>query len=116
MGIFGKSEEEKGQAESKRLEEQQKKINEALKVLGVDFNSASDEELLDSNNKNVLTIRTGMPNNLTSEIIIAAGLKNFERLSLMKLTDITAQNWILIRQNEILTRYLKKIHDVLKTK
>lgn len=114
MGIFGKSEEEKKRDKQTKLEQEQAKIQEAIKYLGIDFDAASDDELKDSNKRNAFNIKLGMPTNLTSELIVNAALGNYERLSLTRLDSLIYQNWILIRQNELIARQLKKIFSSLK--
>lgn len=114
MGLFGKSDEEKKLEEAKKLEKRKEEIREALTALGLDFENSTDDELRNSNNEWVAIVRANMPKNIVSEAIVNASLQPFERLSLIRLDDIVAQNWIQIRQNELITRYLKKICDLQK--
>lgn len=116
MGLFGKSDEQKKEEALKKLKDEQDKIKEALLAFGVDFDSVSDDQLKERNKKDVLCVRAGMTQNLMAEVIVNASLKNYERLSIMRLMDIMSQNWILIRQNELLIRKLDKIIECLNSK
>lgn len=115
MGIFGKSDEQKKEEEQKKLKDQQDKIKEALMALGVDFDSYSDKEIKERNKKDVLPIRAGMIVNPMADAVVTASLKSSERLVLMRLDDLIHQNWILIRQNELILRTLNKIVNSAKT-
>lgn len=114
MGLFGKSDEEKREEELKKLKQDQEKIKEALLTLGVDFDSYSDDQIKERNKRDVLDVRAGMTQSITSNVIIAASLKSAERLVIMRLMDIVSQNWILIRQNELLIRKLDKVVNFFK--
>lgn len=102
--------------ELKKLKEDQEKIKEALHALGVDFDSYSDEEIKEKNKKNVLLVRAGSIQNPMADAFVNASLKSYERLSLMRLMDIISQNWILIRQNELLLRKLDKMLSFFRDK
>lgn len=112
MSIFGKSDEQKEQEKLAKLDLEQEKVREALNTLGVNFDIYSDEEIKEKNRKNILQVRAGTIQNPIADAIVIASLKSFERLSLMKLADIVSQNWILIRQNELLLRKLEKIANL----
>jgi len=109
MGIFGKSEDQKKEEELKKLKAEQEKIKEALLAFGVDFESFSDDQIKERNKRDVLDVKTSMIQSITANVIIAASLKSAERLVIMRLMDIVSQNWILIRQNELLLRKLSKL-------
>ncbi len=114
MGLFGKSDEEKREEQLKKQKEDQEKIKEALQVLGVDFDTYSDDEIKEKNKKNVLSVRAGTIQNPMTDAIVNASLKSSERVVIMKLMDIISQNWILIRQNELLLRKLDKMFNSTK--
>lgn len=114
MGLFGKSEEEKKKEELKKLEEERKKMKEALQLLGVDFDSYSDEEIKERNKKNLKEIKTNFWLSILNEFSVSLKMDDYKNASLIRLSTLVHQNWVLIRQNELITRYLKKIHDALK--
>ena len=110
MGLFGKSEEEKKQEELERLREEQRKIKKALQVLGLDFDSYSDEEIKERNKKSFGFIGSNLPLDAAGEIFAAVGMNNYQKISLGKFITIIQQNWVLIRQNELIIRLLKKLN------
>src|SRR3989344_9003410 len=109
MGMFGKSEDQKKAEAVKKLKEDQEKIKTALEALGLDFDSYSDEEIKEKNKKSIQLVRAGSINNSIADTFVNASLTSYERLALMRQMDIISQNWILIRQNELLLRKLEKL-------
>lgn len=114
--MFGKSEDQKKAEAVKKLKEDQEKIKTALEALGLDFDSYSDEEIKEKNKKSIQLVRAGSINNSIADTFVNASLTSYERLALMRQMDIISQNWILIRQNELLLRKLEKLDDYFKVK
>lgn len=110
MGLFGKSEEEKKQEELKKLKEEQKKMKEALQSLGVDFNSYSDKEIRERNKKDLREIKTHFWPSILSELSVSLQMDAYKNASLLRLSALVYQNWVLIRQNELIIRLLKKLN------
>jgi ribosome-binding ATPase YchF (GTP1/OBG family) len=114
MGIFSKSWEEEQKEELKRSKEEESKTKEALQILGVDFDSYSDEEIKEINKKNLKEIKTNFLLSNINELSVSLQMDAYKNASLIRLSTIVYQNWVLIRQNELMTRYLKKMCDGLK--
>jgi len=117
MGLlFGKSEEEKKQEKLRKSEEEEKKIKEALQTLGADFDFYSDKEIKARNNKDIKEIKTNFWPSILSDLSVSLQMDSYKNATILRFSTIVYQNWILIRQNELVIRNLKKIKDVLKDK
>jgi len=113
MGIFGKSEEEKKREVSEKLKAESDKIKNALQVLGVDLDTYSEDEIREKNKMDFAVIAKTLNLDTAGKVLSAINMSNYERIALSNHDTFMRQNWILIRQNELIVRILK---DIIKTK
>lgn len=97
MGIFGKK------------KNQEEELKEIIEKLGLDFQSYDEQQIANENNKNVKQIATDLANAKLATVgaVFGGGNNNFYAIA-GYLRAIVSQNWVLIRQNELLLRTLKK--------
>lgn len=116
MGFFSKTEEEKTKEKKENQLLVEKKTKEALVRLGVDFDSYSDEEIKKKIKNDISFIDMTFPLNIMSEFLTNFGMTSFQRIEFMKLQTLVSQNWVLIRQNELIIRSLEKINKNISKK
>ena len=116
MGLFGKSEEEKKQEKLGKEQEQQRKMKEAFQILGLELDSYSDEEIKERNKKDFWVIGSTVGLETIGELFSGFGMTNYQRISSVKFNTIVHQNWVLIRQNELIIRGLDKMLKALTNK
>lgn len=116
MGLFSKSAEQRKKEQKQKLKQEQEKLEEVLKILGVDFDSYSDKEIKERNKKDFREIKSRFWAKALSELSVSLQIDSYKNASLLRLSTLVYQNWVLIRQNELVIRNLKKIQDVLKDK
>lgn len=114
MGLFSKSVEQKKKEQEQKLKREQEKSEEALKVLGVDFNSYSDKEIKERNKKDFREIKSRFWAKALSELSVSLQMDSYKNASLLRLSTLVYQNWVLIRQNELILRALDRINNALK--
>jgi len=110
MGFFSKSEEEKEEEKKEKQILEKKNAKEALVRLGVDFESYSDEEIKEKIIKEFAFIGLAFPLSTIGEFTANFGMTSHQRIQLIKLGELISQNWVLIRQNELIIRTLEKIN------
>lgn len=97
MGIFGNK---------KNPEEE---LSEIIDKYGLDFQSYDEQKISSENDKNIKQIATDLNNAKLMGLGAALSGGNGNLISIAGLLKaMVGQNWILIRQNELLIRRLKK--------
>jgi len=113
MGIFGKSEEEKKREVLEKLKAEQDELKKVLQALGIDFDTYSEDEMRKKNEVDLAVIASTHNLDMAGKILSAFNMSNHERIALSNHDTLMRQNWILIRQNELIIRFLK---DIARTK
>lgn len=116
MGIFSKSKEEQEKEQKEKQSATEKKTKEALERLGIDFDSYSDEDIKKKIKKDFSFMGLSFPLDLLGEFFTNFGLTSHQRIQLMRLSELITQNWVIVRQNELIIRSLEKINNNLSKK
>lgn len=116
MGFLFKSKEEK-EAEKARIEAEKarierEKINKALKGMGLDFENYDEKTIRKQNKEDISKIGVEVGGSRILDVIGAVKWNSFQSLMAALSRAVFRQNWILIRQQEIIIRYLKEIKKI----
>lgn len=87
-------------------QEADKKTSETLARYGLDLENATDTTIKYANAQNIKKIRTDLAGNGLIKAGVAFGGSATERAQLGYLSALVEQNWILMRQNELIIRLL----------
>ena len=98
MGIFDKKTEEE-------------KIREIFHKYGLDLDNYNNIDIKKHNIKNIQQIASDVLGQSLNKLTVAFAAPPQERIKVGYLSAIFNQNWILIRQNELIIRILEKIAD-----
>ena len=102
MGLFqSKSVEEK----ALQQEEKQRKVYEKF---GLDIAGYSPEQLRQENYRNIQRISTELAGSQWEKLALALKGSAYEGFMLSYMSSLVEQNWILIRQNELILRKLEQ--------
>ncbi|MGD9129271.1 MAG: hypothetical protein PVJ09_02175 [Candidatus Woesebacteria bacterium] len=108
MGLFFKSDEEKKKEEKAKLEAVQKQTNKLLQGLGLDFDNYSEDNLEEKNKNDITAIAKTTGIGAAGELLSSFNMSNYEKIATTHLGTLIKQNWIIIRQLELITRFLNK--------
>lgn len=97
-------------ADAQRAYERDMGINNTIKLLGLNLEGLSEEELARGNNESIKYAAERITGSTFATIMTTGILKPNEAFIVEALRSLISQNWILIRQNELLLRQLKELN------
>ena len=101
--------EEKHNAIMKEKEEKNKaSLRKILQNYGLDIEDYSDDQIKVENIKNINKVSNELAGSGWLKAGLSLSFQPYERQSLGYLSALMEQNWILIRQNELIIRLLEK--------
>ena len=105
MGLFSKK-------SSEQIEEEEKnKIKQTLNKYGLDLENYTSPDIKKKNVQNIRNIASDLAGNKWFKAGMALSFaKGEEQAKVTYLSAIVEQNWILIRQNEIIIRELQQLN------
>ncbi len=93
------------------VEETGQKTRQSLDSYGLDVDSYSDAEVKNYNARNIARIRSDLRGNGLLKAGITFSGNATDKAKVSYLSALVEQNWVLIRQNELILRRLEKLGE-----
>ena len=101
-------EERNSVAKEAEIINKESKYKSILQNYGLDVENYSNDQIKDANIKNIKSVGSELAGSGWLKAGLALSFQPYERQSLGYLSALMEQNWILIRQNELIIRLLDK--------
>ena len=105
MGIFTKKTPEEIELEK------QKEIKKTLEKYGLDLENYTIQDIVKKNRDNLRNIASELVAIGFHKVSVNLSLKSEEKAKISYLSVLSEQNWILIRQNEIIIKQLQQLNN-----